>query len=381
MNPESFSEDAPGRVVRAPDVNWAFIPAPLPPQLEIGQDLSRSISEADRALGELRGVVTNLPSANIVLRPFLRREAVDSSRIEGTITSIEQLALLELDPDQPAATRDTREVANYIRAMEQGLELLDEIPPSLRLIRALHKTLMTGVRGDAHQSGEFRNIQNWISATSADPARARYVPPPPEHVMPCLHQFENYMAEPSGWPPIVELALIHYQFEAIHPFEDGNGRIGRLLTTLLLSNWKLLEMPVLSLSAYMERNRREYVDALLKVSTNNNWHDWLSFFVAAVADQARDGAERAKRLVALREEYRERYLAVTRSAILMHLIDVLFENPVANAPYLSMRFEVSFPAAQNAINMLVGDGLLMEVTGRSRNRYFVAPEIVRATEI
>jgi Fic family protein len=381
MKPENFSQNAPGRVVRSPLDYWAFVPNPLPPQIKWAPALIRTLSEADRALGELAGLGRTLLNPHLLVRPFVRREAVLSSRIEGTQASLsdvlayetEQLALFE-------TAADTVEVYNYVRALEFGLERLATLPVSLRLLRDLHRQLLEGVRGEYLTPGEFRTTQNWIGPSGSTIQSAPYVPPPVEAMNEALAAFEKFIHLPSELPPLVRLGLIHYQFEAIHPFLDGNGRVGRLLLSVLLGAWELLPQPLLYLSAYFEATRQAYYDRLLAVSQAGQWEAWLEYFLIGVASQSLDAAARVRRLQDLRESYRTRFQTKRGAALLLQVVDLLFAHPFVTIPQAAQALQVQFPAAQRHIDQLVKAGLLREITGRARKRVFRADEIVAAID-
>jgi Fic family protein len=271
---EQFSENTWGRLTRVgsgKDGYWAYVPHPLPPPLEYDPALVNALSAADRALGELAGLGRALPNPYLLARPLTAREAVLSSRIEGTQADLLDLYVYETGqatlPDFEIAP-DAREVHQYIQAMEYALNRLQELPMSLRLIRETHAVLMAGVREGYAAPGEFRTVQNWIGAPGSPISEARFVPPPPDEMRQCLYDLEAYLQTDNTHPPLVRLGLIHYQFEAIHPFLDGNGRIGRLLIILLMVHWGLLPSPILYLSEYFERHRQDYYDLLLSVSTH-----------------------------------------------------------------------------------------------------------------
>ncbi len=376
MQPSDFAPDAPGRLFRSLRGYWTFIPNPLPPTLAVDWELVGQISNADRALSELAGVARTLPNPHLLIGPFIRREAVLSSRIEGTQASLSDLLFFEAsgiaDP-RP----DVREVANYVRALEYGLARLNELPLSLRLIREIHERLMAGVRGDALTPGEFRRSQNWIGPPGCTLMEATFVPPPEQDMKTALGDLEVYWHTPSTLPPLVRLALIHYQFEAIHPFLDGNGRIGRLLITLLLCAEGLLNQPLLYLSAYFERYRDDYYRHLLAVSQRNAWRGWIDFFLRGVADQARDAVQRASQLLELRETYRQRLPAISSSAHLLRLMDELFSYPAITIARAAERLSITPRAAGLNVEKLVKAGLLEEITGQQRYRVFIAPDIVK----
>lgn len=381
MNPRDFHKSSPGRVLRAPTGYWAFVPHPLPPALSWTPELVTLLSEADRALGELAGLGRSLPNPHLLIRPLVRREAVLSSRIEGTQASLSDLYAYEaaqLPLFEPPS--DVREVYNYVRALEYGLERLRTLPLSLRLIREIHARLMEGVRGEHQTPGEFRCSQNWVGPPGCTLNEATFVPPPLAEMRKALDAFERFLYAPSPLPPLVRLGLIHYQFETIHPFLDGNGRIGRVLITLLLCAWNLMPEPLLYMSAYFETHRQTYYDLLLAVSRDGAWQDWLTFFLRGVAAQARDGVTRSERLQDLREQYRQQVQAERAAARLLQAVDLLFARPVVTVRDVETALGVNFSTAQRYVNRLERAGLLREITGQTRNRVYRADEILRMLE-
>ena len=379
MDASDFTRDAPGRLVQAPEECWAFVPEPLPPALEFDLKTVRQLSLADLALGHLAGIGEMLPNPHLLIGPFLRREAVLSSRIEGTIASLEQLLRFEVQPSQRPHPTDVLEVANYVTAMEYGLARLNELPVCLRLIRELHGKLLIGVRGEQHRPGEFRQIQNYIGNPAQSIDEARFVPPPVADMTSALNKLEQFIhasKESNEIPPLIRLALIHYQFEAIHPFLDGNGRIGRLLIPLLLCEEGCLPQPLLYLSAYFERNRNVYMDLLLRVSQAGAWTDWVRFFLAGVAEQAQDAVQRSQRLLNLWQEYRQRTQTARASALLLHLVDQLIASPVITIPQAQKILNVTHRSAQHCVDRLVAADILEEVTDRQRNRVYIAAEVL-----
>ena len=380
MQPTDFTEDKPGRVIKTPQDYWAFYPNPLPPSLPLSWDLVRQNSEADRALSELAGVARTLPNPHLLIGPFVRREAVLSSKIEGTQASLSDLLFFEASSPSTPKPPDVREVANYVQALEYGLARLNELPVSLRLMREMHERLMQGVRGEYMTPGEFRRSQNWIGPPGRLLMDAVFVPPPVEEMKKAIGELENYLHAPSTLPPLIRLALIHYQFEAIHPFLDGNGRIGRLLLTLLLCAEGLLRQPLLYLSAYFERHRQEYYDLLLGVSQAGRWHDWVMYFLRGVAEQSQDAVKRSNRLLDLRQEYRKELQSARSSALLLQLVDELFSYPAITIASAAKKLNVTPRAAQLNVDRLIEQHILEEVTGRKRNRIFVVPGIVTIIE-
>lgn len=374
-----FKPDGWVRIVRGIDGIDACVPRDLPASLIYDAPFVAGLSAADRALGQLAGIARTLPNPMLLIRSFINREAVLSSRIEGTKTSLAQLFLFEVTPSLEEDVPDVREVANYVRALEYGLKRLRQIPLTLNVIRELHGILMEGVRGADRHPGEFRRCQNWIGP-GHDIHDATYVPPPHGHLQRALDAFERFVNMPTEFPLLVRLAMIHYQFEAIHPFEDGNGRLGRLLIPLLLDSERALPHPVLYLSAYFERYRREYNGHLLSVSQRGTWGEWVQFFLRGVADQSIDAVERARQLVALREHWAAKCQTARASALLLKLVDGLFHNPFVNLSRAVEFLKVRPQSAQNNIDQLVKQGILTEITGQRRNRVYAAREILLILE-
>ncbi|MGI8553892.1 MAG: Fic family protein [Dehalococcoidia bacterium] len=378
-----------GRVVRVgqrESAYWAFVPHPLPPQMEITIELVRVLSDADRAIGELNGLGHRLPSPHILISPFIRKEAVLSSRIEGTQASIANLYAYEagqasLPITEPAAPEsDVHEVQNYVLALEYGLERLATLPVSRRLMRELHERLMTGVRGNSATPGEFRRSQNWIGTPGYTLDGALYVPPPVDEMETSLNAFEQYLHADDTYPPLVRLAFIHYQFEAIHPFLDGNGRIGRLLIILLLVHWDLLRQPLLYLSGYFEQHRQMYYDLLLGVTERGNWREWVEFFLRGVVEQAHDAAQRVIRLQDLQADWHRRLDRARSSALTLRLADSLFGSPFLTVPIAQRMLSVTYRGAHGIVQRLLEASILKPVNGASYGRWFVAQEILTAIE-
>jgi Fic family protein len=383
MPKEDFSSGAPGRLVSVGDRRWAFVPDALPPKLAYAPRLVAALSEADRALGELAGLGRTLPNPYLLTRSFLRREAVLSSRIEGTRASLVDLYAFEVEPPlfgEPERRDDVQEVQNYVRALEHGMARLEDLPISQRLLREMHAVLMEGVRGAQRDPGEFRRVQNWIGPPGADIGEATYVPPPPGEISAALGALEHYVHQDTGLPPLVDIALVHYQFEAIHPFLDGNGRIGRLLITLMLIERDLLPEPLLYLSAYFERHRGAYYDHLLAVSQKGAWEDWLLFFLRGVTTEARDASRRAGRHFDLRKNYRERFQKEGGRINLLAAVDHLFARPVTDIRELEGTLGISFEAARRLVALLEEESVLEEITGRRRNRVYAAREIMQVLQ-
>jgi len=379
VRPEDFSSRSPGELVRAPEGYWCYVPGPLPPSLAPAWSLTTQLSQADRAVAELAGVGRMLPNPHLLIDPFVRREAVLSSRIEGTTATARQLALFEVTAVQQ--THDELEVQNYVRALELGLELLQELPISLRLIRRVHRRLLAGVRGADTQPGEFRTQQNMIASwRGQSPVDASFVPPPVPRMEAALHDLERYIHAPSELPLLIRLALIHYQFEAIHPFMDGNGRMGRLLITLLLCAEQYLPQPLLYLSAYFERHRDAYMNHLLRVSQAGTWEEWITFFLTGVAEQARDAVHRSWRLLQLQRDYREKLQSPRGSVLPLKLVEYLFTTPALTAPLATQLLAVTPRAAQLTIDRLVAAGILRLSPGLSHPRVYVCDEIIEVIQ-
>ena len=381
MNPSKFRKEGAGKLLAIGQEQWAFFPNPLPPKLEITWELAERISDADRALGELAGVARTIPNPHLLIDPFTRREAVLSSRIEGTQATLTELFSAEAGARKEGPSEAIREISNYVHALEYGLKRLKQLPVSLRLIKELHGRLMKDVRGESFSPGEFRRAQNFIGPPGCKLENATYVPPPIPHMKDALDRFEKYLHESRRtFPPLVRLSLIHYQFEAIHPFWDGNGRVGRLLITLLLCSEGLLPQPLLYLSAYFERNRKEYYRLLLDISQTGNWMDWLRFFVNGVAEESRDAVARSNQLLALRQKYREKLQAQKVPGRTLELMENLFKKPVTTVAGARDLLKLTTRSAQQSVDRLLQAGILQEVTGRQRYRVFVAQRIIQIVE-
>jgi len=361
---------------------WGFIPAPLPPELTWPAGLVSLLGEAERALARLAAVGAAFPEPYALVRPFIRREAVLSSRIEGTRASLsdvyayeaEQLSFLE-------PSSDAHEVHNYVRALDYGLERLQTLPVSLRLIRELYERLMEGLRGGALTPGEFRRSQSLIGRPGATLETATYVPPPVEEMHAALDLMEKFIHAPSDLSLLVRIALIHYQFEAIHPFLDGNGRVGRLLIALLLCQWGLLPQLLLYLSAYFERNRLEYYDRLLAVSQRGEWGVWLRFFLTGVRDQALEAAGRVKALQDLRARHRDLLASQRDASRLGQVLVFLLGHPIVTVRQVQAGLGLGdYKTVQRYVEKLERIGILREVTGQRRNRLYRADEILEVIE-
>lgn len=368
---------------------YTFIPNPLPPENLLNNDLEliRTTSRADRALGELAGIGRNMANPQLLINPFVRREAVLSSRIEGTRANIKDIYALEarepLDASETETVSnekdaDVQEVANYVRALYYGINRLSSLPISLRLIKEIHKILMKGVRGEKANPGEFRNLQNWIGTTT-NIADARFIPPSVAEMLEALDLLEKYIHAPEEYPPLIRMALIHYQFETIHPFVDGNGRMGRLLITLLMIYWQLLPQPLLYLSAYLERNRTQYMNLLRDVSENGNWRDWLIFFLEGVASEAIDATRRAKELEDLQAKWRDLLHEANGTMVTLRVLDTLFEMPYTYPTRLKEQLNIAYPTARKALQTLLDLGIVKRIDNSEikRDIPYIAEDIFK----
>lgn len=378
MNASDFHAPEAGRILRTAQGYTAFVPAPLPPRLDFDMALANALSRADSALGELSGLGRLLPNPHLLIAPYLRREAVLSSRIEGTQTSLADLLAEEAGQTPHAAPDDVREVRNYVAALEFGIARLDTLPLSLRLVRELHEHLMQGVRGDAATPGQFRRSQNWIGPSGSTPVTAPYVPPPVAEMKQALGDWERFLHQRDELPDLVQCALMHEQFEAIHPFLDGNGRVGRLLITLFLIERDRLAQPLLYLSEYIERHRQAYYDHLQRVRTHGEWNAWLHYFLEGVRWSAVRAARQARELTDLRETMRRALAGFPKA---LALVDELFVNPHINVARVKNLLRVTDPTARNALAELERIGYIRETTGRTWGRQYLAHDVLRAIEM
>jgi Fic family protein len=367
----------PGRTMQLGGYS-AFVPAPLPPELTWTPRLVRVLSDADRVLGRLAGEGGRLRNPHVLMRPFLRREAVLSSRIEGTQATLGELLAVEAGAAVERSPDDLREVGNYVAALERGIELLRELPLCVRLVRELHTTLMTGVRGHNAAPGEFRTIQNWIGRPGSTLATATYVPPPPGEVGPCLAGWERFLHE-SELPPLVTIALAHYQFEAVHPFLDGNGRVGRLLITLFLIERKILPTPLLYLSAFFEASRADYYDGLRAVSERGAWEDWVEYFLLGVARMSEDALSRATRINDLLSRWRGEMTGEAAKAP-VRVVEMLSANPFLTTNGVAGELKIAFTTAQRAIERLERGGIVRPTSDARRNRVYCAQALLDILE-
>ncbi|HKJ73278.1 MAG TPA: Fic family protein [Alphaproteobacteria bacterium] len=359
----------------------AFIPKPLSAivDVQIDADLQVQLSKADRALGRLDGSIQTLPDPDLFIFMYVRKEAVLSSQIEGTQASINDLLEAEAKILDPAHPNDVAEVLNYVKAMNFGLKRLDELPLSLRLLREIHAKLMQGVRGGTLTPGEFRRTQNWIGPQGTTLSDATFVPPPPSTLNDALGDLEKFFNSATSLPPLIKIGLIHAQFETIHPFLDGNGRVGRLLITFLLCQQEILQSPVLYLSHYLKKHRARYYDLLQATRDSGDWERWLKFFLQGIAEVSNEATETARRIVELREEHRNIITATFGRAAAngLTLLEHLFANPIISVNRAAEVLNVGYPTANNLLARFVTNRLTNEITGNVRNRRFSYQPYIR----
>lgn len=366
--------DRAGRYVTQATGYRAFIPAPLPPlpPLRLDGALQKLLSQADYALGRLDGAVLTLPNPDLFVFMYVRKEAVLSSQIEGTQSSLQNLLAAEARLQDPNTPTDVNEVINYVRAMNHGLKRLADLPVSMRLIKEIHVELMHDVRGGRLTPGELRTSQNWIGPGGCTLAEATFVPPPPHEVPQALTDLERFLHSQDPLPPLIQVGLAHAQFETIHPFLDGNGRIGRLLITFLLVEKKLLSRPVLYLSHYFKRHRAEYYDRLQAVRDRGDWEGWLEFFLRGVAEVSNQATDTAAAVLRMREDYRAKITEHLGRAAAngQRIMEQLFDRPIVTVNTVREWLSVTSAGANQLVNRLVAISVLREITGFARNRRF-----------
>ncbi|CAN5207256.1 Fic family protein [soil metagenome] len=371
-----------GQYARQTSGYRAFMPRPLPPDppIELDSGLQQLLSAADRALGRLDGSIQTLPDPDLFVFMYVRKEAVLSSQIEGTQSSLNDVLSAEANVMDPERPRDVAEVLNYVKAMNHGLARLETLPISVRLLRELHEILLRNVRGSRHQPGELRTSQNWIGPAGATLNEATFVPPPPHEVPQALSDLERFLHSGAPLPALIKIGLAHAQFETIHPFLDGNGRIGRLLITFLLCEREILQKPVLYLSHYFKQHRETYYARLQGLRDEpKGWEAWLEFFLAGVAEVSREATQTARRIVELRENHRAlitRHFGRVAGNGLM-VLERLYTAPIVTVNAVASQLQVSFSAANNLMNKFIAHGLLLESTGQARNRQFRYDAYVR----
>ena len=378
MSMERLQDSPTGQLVPTVEGQRAFVPAPLPREIQPSMQLLRSLDEAASAVANLAGVGEIMQNPHLLIRPFVRREAVLSSRIEGTQASISDLFRYEASGGRRSGG-DVQEVANYVEALDQGLLLLGALPISLRLVNQLHAVLMEGVRGEDSRPGELRDEQVWIGPPGSLIGEARYVPPPASLVRDLLLDWERFVNESGALPALFQCAMMHYQFEAIHPYRDGNGRIGRLLITLFLCARDILPQPLLYLSAYFERDRNAYYDQLFRVSETGDWESWIVYFLSGIAEQARDAQVRVRRVRELQEQKRQVLLMRRESANALRLLDEVFARVFVTASDVARLLSFTQAGARRILDRLVQAGVLEELRNEWP-RLYVATDLLNLIE-
>lgn len=364
-----------GRYVQQPAGFKAFIPNGLPPdpQIRYDQEMLSLLSQADRALGRLDGSTDMLPNPDLFVFMYVRREAVLSSQIEGTQASLMDILEFEAQALEPSRPQDVREVVNYINAMNYGLERIRELPLSLRLICEIHERLLAEVRGSEKSRGEFRHSQNWIGSPGENGlASARFVPPPPHEMADALDNLEKFFHDQRFMPTLIKVGLIHAQFETIHPFLDGNGRLGRLLITFLLCQKGVLKQPLLYLSYFFKKYRSEYYDRLQAIRDKGDWEGWLKFFLRGMYEVAQEATSTARKIVNLREEHRA--LVAEKlgrgPAKSLQVLEMLYLRPIISVSSVIEVTGLSYANANKLVKGFCNLGLIVEITGQRRNRRF-----------
>ena len=377
MEAENY-KNAFGKVVQVDGVNGdqynVFIPNPLPPNIEFDEELVLILSRAEEKLGKLSGICLTLPSPNLLIIPYLRKEAIMSTRIEGTRISMQEVLLSEAK-EKEEKTKDAQEVVNYINTVNYALTKIEKSPINVELIKEMHKVLMEGVRGDDKAPGEFREVQNWIGSELSKVSDANFVPPNPEAVPKLMEDLIEYLNTEHNVPVLVRCALMHYQFETIHPFCDGNGRIGRSLITVYLCKKKKIIKPLLYISEFFEKHRLEYNELLLKTGQTGKFEGWIKFFLKAVEVQSEDASVRAHKLLYLRESYRKRVQREAQSSDILNIIDYLFSNPFITVKRAQHILDVTYPTGKKYVEKLAEYEILKETNRLQREKTFVAYEI------
>jgi Fic family protein len=375
MKATLFTKSSPGKLVKNMHGDRAFVPNPLPVKVGWSDKLVDAVARAEAELGKLAGLGHRFPDPQRLVRLFLRREAELSSKIEDTHAGVRTQLLLDVVPEVREQSPDADEVNNNFRALEYGLKSLEHRDVSQSLIKEMHTLLLQNVRGHDKTPGRYRSVQAHIGRSS-NIKDARFVPPPPYMVPECMDAFEKFIRTDSSTQRVLRVAMMHYQFECIHPFADGNGRIGRVLILLLMSQWKMLPLPLFNPSAFLEQNRREYYDHLMNVSTRGEWEDWIIFFADGIVEECLATIERIESLEALRITYQSRVRTKNSPANVSKLVDELFAQPRVTLDDVKQMFDTWPASAQRYIDRLVKLKILREVTGRERNRVYLATEIV-----
>jgi Fic family protein len=362
-----------GKFVTQPGGYKAFIPKPLPPSpaIRYDEELQSLLSTADRSLARLDGITTVLPNPDLFIAMYVKKEALLSSQIEGTQASLEGVLEFEADLIPKENLDEIKEVINYVRALNHGIERLKELPMSLRLIREIHKILLEETRGAHRNPGQFRRSQNWIGPPGFPLSEAIFVPPPPDLVIPAMGELEKFLHQESNIPPLVKIGLIHAQFETIHPFLDGNGRIGRLLITFYLFWKEILSKPLLYLSFYLKKKRPEYYELLMKVRTDGAWEEWIKYFLIGISDTSGEAANSAREIIQLKDKLiAELYKNSIASIYAVRLIDLLFKTPLISTKEIIDKLKISKEAANELVKKFEKIDILKEITGKQRYRKY-----------
>ncbi len=377
----SLFKNPNGRLVKISDGGHAFVPNPLPPKIKFSDELYYLNSKADRALAELSGLTEILDNPRLLIVPYMHQEAVSSSAIEGTQSTLSDLFLSEIDERHESNHQDIREVRNYLAALEYCFSSERKLPLSLRLVRELHRILLKDVRGFSKRPGIFRKEQNYIAPDRRQPiSEASYVPPPKIEMGAALEQWEKFVYSEIYIPPLIQAALMHYQFEAIHPFSDGNGRIGRLLISLFLQEKGVLSRSILFSSKYFERTRQEYYQCLQDVSTESNWHQWISYFLRGVEEQCRINMESSRKIISLHRKYRNILKEAKVNARFLTILDELFISPYIDVRKARAITNVSYPTAKSDLELLQETGILSEIPILGRGRLHRMDELYKILE-
>lgn len=374
MNLQNERSARAGAYIKQKEGYNAFFPSPLPPEpsIEIDTELADLLSKADLSLGRLDGSAEILPNPDLFVSMYVRKEAVLSSQIEGTQASLEDVLAYEVISERRKSSDGVSEVVNYVDAMNKSLKKLENTPFSIEILKEAHKELLKGVRGAEKSPGEFRQRQNWIGVQGSDIFTASFIPPPPTDVERTLSQLETYINNDTTLPVLIKCGLVHAQFESIHPFLDGNGRLGRLLITLLLCQNKVIQRPLLYLSAYFKLYRSEYYDKLQEVRDSGDWENWLKFFLRGIWTVSEEAFGTVREIVTMREKHRNLILNKMRSpANGLLLLEHLFKNPLINVEDTKKLLHITYPAANHLIGDFIFYDLLKETTGRKRNRLFL----------
>jgi len=368
-----MDENRAGIVITQPQNYKAFIPKPLPPKppLNINNEIIEILSKADTAIGRLSGISEALPNPDLFVAMYVRKEAVLSSQIEGTEASLEDVLEYESESKPKTLPNDVTEVVNYVKAMNHGLKRIENLPLSLRLIREMHAELMQGARGSDKTPGEFRKTQNWIGPKGCSLNNARFIPPPPHEMMQALGDLEKYMHSKLNNPLLIECGLIHYQFETIHPFLDGNGRVGRLLITFFLCHKEILKKPLLYLSHYFKQHRAEYYDRLTAAREKGDFESWIKFFLYGIADVAEEACATSNKITTLKDNDKKRIIEPYKeSSKTVIFYEKLFDRPIVSIKDIAKIMKTTFPTANDICKKLCNLDILREITGQERNKLF-----------